>query len=147
MSIPPGAPRPPFDGSPQRYPGPPGPPGQPMVQRPAMGQPGFGPGPGGPRPGQPGQMVSLPHRQGPGMMAPPPFAKRPMGAHPGGPPMQAGGISKSAKKKKKLADKILPQKVRNFFAIFFPQKNREIIVENSQTLLDQRIFTNFFSFF
>ena len=46
------------------------------------------------------------------MMAPPPFAKRPMGAHPGGPPMQAGGISKSAKKKKKLADKILPQKVR-----------------------------------
>lgn len=112
MSIPPGAPRPPFDGGPQRYPGPPGPPGQPMVQRPAMGQPGFGPGPGGPRPGQPGQMVSLPHRQGPGMMAPPPFAKRPMGAHPGGPPMQAGGISKSAKKKKKLADKILPQKVR-----------------------------------
>merc|ERR1712045_1011736 len=107
-----GAPRPPFDGGPQRYPGPPGPPGQPMVQRPAMGQPGFGPGPGGPRPGQPGQMVSLPHRQGPGMMAPPPFAKRPMGAHPGGPPMQAGGISKSAKKKKRLADKILPQKVR-----------------------------------
>ena len=46
-----------------------------------------------------------------GMMAPPPFAKRPAGPHPG-PPMQAGGISKSAKKKKKLADKILPQKVR-----------------------------------
>merc|ERR1719216_322310 len=49
------------------------------------------------------------------MMAPPAFAKRPIGSHPGGgPPMQAGGggISKSAKKKKKLADKILPQKVR-----------------------------------
>ena len=46
-----------------------------------------------------------------GMMAPPAFAKRPMGAHPG-PPMQSGGISKSVKKKKKLADKILPQKVR-----------------------------------
>merc|ERR1719510_1586127 len=48
------------------------------------------------------------------MMAPPgPFAKRPMGAHPGGgAPIQGGGISKSAKKKKKLADKILPQKVR-----------------------------------
>merc|ERR1719174_7922 len=45
------------------------------------------------------------------MMAPPVFAKRPMGAHPG-PPMQGGGISKSVKKKKKLADKILPQKVR-----------------------------------
>ena len=45
-----------------------------------------------------------------GMMAPPAFAKRPMGAHPG-PPMQGGGISKSVKKKKKLADKILPQKV------------------------------------
>merc|ERR1719216_359044 len=49
------------------------------------------------------------------MMAPPAFAKRPMGhpgGPPGGPPMQGGGISKSAKKKKKLADKILPQKVR-----------------------------------
>merc|ERR1712020_765787 len=51
------------------------------------------------------------------MMAPPAFAKRPMGhpggpGGPGGPPMQGGGISKSAKKKKKLADKILPQKVR-----------------------------------
>ena len=46
-----------------------------------------------------------------GMMAPPSFAKIPMGAHPG-PPMQGGGISKSVKKKKKLADKILPQKVR-----------------------------------
>ena len=46
-----------------------------------------------------------------GMMAPPAFAKRPMGPHPG-PPMQGGGISKSVKKKKKLADKILPQKVR-----------------------------------
>merc|ERR1711981_1197115 len=48
-------------------------------------------------------------------MAPPAFAKRPMGhpgGPPGGPPMQGGGISKSAKKKKKLADKILPQKVR-----------------------------------
>merc|ERR1739838_859177 len=46
------------------------------------------------------------------MMAPPgPFPKRPMGPHQG-PPMQGGGISKSAKKKKKLADKILPQKVR-----------------------------------
>merc|ERR1719394_2072074 len=45
------------------------------------------------------------------MMAPPNFAKRPMGPHPG-PPIQSGGISKSAKKKKKLADKILPQKVR-----------------------------------
>ena len=45
-------------------------------------------------------------------MAPPgPFAKRPMGPHQG-PPMQGTGISKSAKKKKKLADKILPQKVR-----------------------------------
>merc|ERR1712062_717286 len=38
-------------------------------------------------------------------------AKRPMGPHPG-PPIQSGGINKSAKKKKKLADKILPQKVR-----------------------------------
>merc|ERR1719262_741468 len=66
----------------------------------------------GPRPGQPGgQMVNIPPRQGPGMMAPPPFAKRPMGPH-SGPPIQSGGISKSAKKKKKLADKILPQKVR-----------------------------------
>merc|ERR1719510_1430786 len=49
------------------------------------------------------------------MMAPPAFAKRPMGhpgGPPGGPPMQGGGISKSAKKKKRLADKILPQKVR-----------------------------------
>merc|ERR1712203_930769 len=45
------------------------------------------------------------------MMAPPPFAKRPMGPHPG-PPIQSGGINKSAKKEKKLADKILPQKVR-----------------------------------
>ena len=44
-------------------------------------------------------------------MAPPPFAKRPMGPHSGA-PIQSGGISKSAKKKKKLADKILPQKVR-----------------------------------
>merc|ERR1711868_177875 len=34
-----------------------------------------------------------------------------MGPHPG-PPIQSGGINKSAKKKKKLADKILPQKVR-----------------------------------
>ena len=94
-------PRPPF--------GPPGNPGAPMGQRP----PGYGsPIMAGPRPGQPGQMVNLPHRQGPaGMMAPPAFAKRPMGAHPG-PPMQGGGISKSVKKKKKLADKILPQKVR-----------------------------------
>merc|ERR1711863_180162 len=69
----------------------------------------------GPRP--PGQMVNIPPRQSPGMMAPPAFAKRPMGhpggpGGPGGPPMQGGGISKSAKKKKKLADKILPQKVR-----------------------------------
>merc|ERR1712062_258377 len=89
--------------------GPPGNAGPPMGQRP----PGYG-GPimTGPRPGQPGQMVNLPHRQGPaGMMAPPNFAKRPMGPHPG-PPIQSGGINKSAKKKKKLADKILPQKVR-----------------------------------
>merc|ERR1712241_272575 len=67
----------------------------------------------GPRP--PGQMVNIPPRQSPGMMAPPAFAKRPMGhpgGPPGGPPMQGGGINKSAKKKKKLADKILPQKVR-----------------------------------
>merc|ERR1712051_1126509 len=79
-----------------------------------MGRPpGYGsPIMAGPRPGQPGQMVNLPHRQGPaGMMAPPAFAKRPMGAHPG-PPMQGGGISKSVKKKRRLADKILPQKVR-----------------------------------
>jgi len=98
MSMPP---RPPF--------GPPGNPGTPMGQRP----PGYGsPIMTGPRPGQPGQMVNLPHRQGPaGMMAPPTFAKRPLGAHPG-PPIQSGGINKSAKKKKKLADKILPQKVR-----------------------------------
>ena len=34
-----------------------------------------------------------------------------MGPHSGA-PIQGGGISKSAKKKKKLADKILPQKVR-----------------------------------
>ena len=58
-------------------------------------------------------MVNLPHRQVammPGMKrpAPPPG---PPGHHPGGMP---GGpvMSKSAKKKKKLADKILPQKVR-----------------------------------
>merc|ERR1719215_129557 len=44
-------------------------------------------------------------------MAPPSFPKRPTGAHPG-PPIQGGGITKSAKKRKKLADKILPQKVR-----------------------------------
>lgn len=52
MSMPP---RPPY--------GPPGTPVAPMGQRP----PGYGsPVMGGPRPGQPGQMVSLPHRQGPG---------------------------------------------------------------------------------
>ena len=51
MSMPP---RPPF--------GPPGNPGVPMGQRP----PGYGsPIMAGPRPGQPGQMVNLPHRQGP----------------------------------------------------------------------------------
>ena len=54
----------------------------------------MGPGP---------QMVSLPQRQGAGM-GPPGGAKRPAGPPPQG--------SKSAKKKKRLADKILPQKVR-----------------------------------
>merc|ERR1712223_1051087 len=96
-------PRPPY-GPPMQGGGPPGgpirPPGYPVM---------------GPRP--PGQMVNIPPRQSPGMMAPPAFAKRPMGhpggpGGPGGPPMQGGGINKSAKKKKKLADKILPQKVR-----------------------------------
>merc|ERR1719394_817413 len=48
-------------------------------------------------------MVSLPQRQGAGM-GPPGGAKRPAGPPPQG--------SKSAKKKKRLADKILPQKVR-----------------------------------
>ena len=54
----------------------------------------MGPGP---------QMVSLPQRQGAGM-GPPGGAKRVAGPPPQG--------SKSAKKKKRLADKILPQKVR-----------------------------------
>merc|ERR1712241_1355816 len=56
------------------------------------------------------QMVSLPQRQGSGPMGPPGGgSKRPAGPpHPGGPSQG----SKSAKKKKKLADKILPQKVR-----------------------------------
>merc|ERR1711990_1195554 len=55
-------------------------------------------------------MVSLPQRQGSGPMGPPGGgSKRPAGPpHPGGPSQG----SKSAKKKKKLADKILPQKVR-----------------------------------
>jgi len=53
------------------------------------------------------QMVSLPQRQNQGPMGPPGGTKRPAGP-PGGPPPG----SKSAKKKKKLADKILPQKVR-----------------------------------
>merc|ERR1719341_82042 len=48
-------------------------------------------------------MVSLPQRQGAGM-GPPGGAKRVAGPPPQG--------SKSAKKKKRLADKILPQKVR-----------------------------------
>merc|ERR1712241_1537547 len=56
------------------------------------------------------QMVSLPQRQGSGPMGPPGGgSKRPAGPpHPGGPSQG----NKSAKKKKKLADKILPQKVR-----------------------------------
>merc|ERR1740128_566708 len=56
-------------------------------------------GPGGP------QMVSLPQRgQSAGPIGPPGGSKR-----PSGPPQHQ---SKGAKKKKKLADKILPQKVR-----------------------------------
>merc|ERR1719431_1861642 len=54
-------------------------------------------------------MVSLPQRQSTGPMGPPGGSKRPANTqHQGG---TAQG-SKSAKKKKKLADKILPQKVR-----------------------------------
>ena len=48
-----------------------------------------------------------------GMMGPPPGSKRPADMRPMGPP--GGGPhnpSKSSKKKKRLADKILPQKVR-----------------------------------
>ena len=100
---PPGPPRPQYGPPPTGYPGyngPPmtsaGPPGGPP--RPPMG-------PGGP-PGGP-QMVSLPQRQG--AMGPPPGSKRPAPDNRGVPPMPQ---SKSSKKKKKLADKILPQKVR-----------------------------------
>lgn len=113
-------------GPPQGYPGPPGPPGARPFGGPPGGYPprpgyngppmGGGPGPGagqmmGQRPGTPGgpggpQMVSLPQRQG--SMGPPPGSKRP--AENRGGPVQPP--SKSSKKKKKLADKILPQKVR-----------------------------------
>merc|ERR1712202_96365 len=48
-----------------------------------------------------------PQRQSSGPMGPPGGSKR-----PAGPPHQQPQGSKSAKKKKKLADKILPQKVR-----------------------------------
>merc|ERR1719220_3458479 len=55
------------------------------------------------------QMVSLPQRQSSGMMGPPGPGSKRTSENRGGPmPPQ----SKSAKKKKKLADKILPQKVR-----------------------------------
>ena len=47
-----------------------------------------------------------------GMMGPPPGSKRPADMRPMGPPGGLPNPSKSAKKKKKLADKILPQKVR-----------------------------------
>jgi len=76
----------------------------------------------------PSQMVALPHRQpgapGAPIMGPPhPGMKRPGGpmGSPGGPAPghpaghlgpHHGPPSKAAKKKKKLADKILPQKVR-----------------------------------
>jgi len=93
------------------YPGPPGPPGPPHSYGgpPPAGYPGpprqtpynGPPGPPGMGPGP--QMVSLPQRQGAGM-GPPGGSKRPAGPPPQG--------SKSSKKKKRLADKILPQKVR-----------------------------------
>ncbi len=115
MSMAPGPPRPPYGAPPQGYPRPPGAPmGGPPQRPPGYGSPMM---PGGPRPpmagGSGGQTVNLSHRPSPGMMGPPPGAKGPMVPmrHPMG-PMPGGGISKSAKKKKKLADKILPQKVR-----------------------------------
>merc|ERR1712203_486284 len=84
-----------------------GPPRQPPYNGP-QGPPGMGQRPMGSSPVP--QMVSLPQRQGSGPIGPPGGgSKRPAGPpHPGGP--RQG--SKSAKKKKKLADKILPQKVR-----------------------------------
>merc|ERR1719220_3290769 len=55
------------------------------------------------------QMVSLPQRQSSGMMGPPGPGSKRTSENRGG-PMPPG--SKPTKKKKKLADKILPQKVR-----------------------------------
>ncbi len=113
-----GPPRPPYGAPPQGYPRPPGGPmGGPPQRPPGYGGPMMPPGAGGPRPPMPGgsggQTVNLSHRPSPGMMGPPPGSKGPMMPmrHPMA-PMPGGGISKSAKKKKKLADKILPQKVR-----------------------------------
>ena len=80
---------------PPGYSGPPRP-----RQPPFNGPPGHPGAPGGPGPSS--QMVSLPQRQAASGMVPP-GVKRPSGPPQG---------SKPSKKKKKLADKILPQKVR-----------------------------------
>ena len=108
-----------------------GPPGQPGPMsshlRMPQGQPGYsspnrmGPPVGHPPPGmkRPAGMMPVgggmpPPKMSPGTMGPPPGPPHygPIGG-PGLPPHSVGGPQQPPKKKKKLADKILPQKVRD----------------------------------